>query len=169
MEGILNNGLNYIPKTIQTLKELISYFWQPSMSRDYTRQNQNAERNQKPRKEIDKKKHLSLDNIMVLHVGQDANYMITMWGLKQSNCDERILLRNGQPEKPIIERCLQDNTELERKSIMDYMPSDYIEIYNEALRIGNYQCCLTILRGLEKHINQITEEKNKLLSLRGKN
>ena len=47
MEGILNNGLNYIPKTIQTLKELISYFWQPSMSRDYTRQNQNAESNDK--------------------------------------------------------------------------------------------------------------------------
>ena len=72
MEGILNNGLNYIPKTIQTLKELISYFWQPSMSKDYTR-NQTPERYQKPRKEIVKKNHLSLEYIMVFHIGQGAN------------------------------------------------------------------------------------------------
>ena len=169
MEGILNNGLNYIPKTIQTLKEMISYFWQPSMSRDYTRQNQNAERYQKPRKEIDKKKHLSLDNIMVLHVGQDANYMITMWGLKQSNCDRRILLNNGKSEMAVVEKCVESNTELERKPITEYMSDDYIEIYNNALHSGNYQGCITMLRYVESLMNQKTTDKNKELILRGKN
>lgn len=169
MEEILNNGLTYIPNIKIKLKELISYFWQPSMGKeDYDKPRQETQRYQRPRKEINKQRHLSLDNIMVLHVGQSDNYMITMWGLKQSNCDKRILIRNGKPEKTIIERCLQDNTELERKSIMTYLPSDYIEIYNEALCRVNYECCLTILRGLEAHLNQKTEEKNKSLTLRGK-
>ena len=166
MEGILNNGLNYIPKTIQTLKELISYFWQPSMQKDYTKK-QTPERYQSPKKEIDKRKHLSLDSIMVLHIGQGNNYSITMWGLKQNNCDKRILLNNGKSEMSVIERCVESNTELERKPIADYISDDYIEIYNNALHSGNYQGCITMLRYVESLMNQATTDKNKELILRG--
>ena len=40
------------------------------------------------------------------------------------------------------------------------MPSDYIETYNEALRTGNYECCLTMLREIESHINSVSKERN---------
>ena len=167
MEGILNNGLNIIPNITRTIKEMISYFWQPSMEsrRDYYNNNQQSEY-RKPKKEIDKKEHLSLDNIMVLRIGPNDSYMVSMLGLKQNNCDERIILHSGQKEKTIIEKCLQDNLELERKSIVNYMPSDYIEIYNEALNTGRYDICLTMLRGIGSHLNQISEERNKILLLK---
>ena len=164
MEEVLSNGLNIIPNITRTIKEMISYFWQPSMEsrRDYYNNNQQSEyRN--PKKEIDKKEHLSLDNIMILTIGKDGTYMVTMKGLKQTNCDDRVLLRNGMKEITVIEQCLSDNTYLERKSILEYMPSDYIEIYNKALRIGNYECCLTILRGIESHINSVSKERNEII------
>lgn len=180
MEGILNNGLNYIPNIKQTLKELISNFWQPSMEKkptmhnttneeepdDYQKPGKGNKGKQKPKKEINKKRHLSLENIMVLHV--EGKYMITMWGLKQNNCDERITLTKGKSERTIIERCLEDNTELERRKVTNYLEPGYEEIYNEALNKGNYECCLRILRGLEAHLNQKTNEKNKQLILGGK-
>jgi len=75
-------------------------------------------------------------------------------------------LRNGMKEITVIEQCLGDNTYLERKSILEYMPSDYIEIYNEALNTGRYDICLTMLRGIGSHLNQISEEKNKILLLK---
>ena len=114
-------------------------------------------------KEINVRKHLSLDSIMVLHVGNEDNYMVTMKGLDQSNCDERVVLSSGQKEREIIDQCLQDNLELERKSITGYMPSDYIEIYNEALRVERYDYCLTMLQGIEAHVNKISKEKNELI------
>ena len=103
---------------------------------------------------------------MVLRIGPNDSYMVSMLGLKQNNCDERIILHSGQKEKTIIEKCLQDNLELERKSIVNYMPSDYIEIYNEALNTGRYDICLTMLRGIGSHLNQISEERNKILLLK---
>jgi hypothetical protein len=164
MEEILSNGLNIIPNIKRTIKEIISYFWQPSMERrrDYYNNNQQSE-SRKPKKEIDKQEHLSLDNIMMLTIGKDGTYMVTMKGLKQTNCDERVLLRNGMKEITVIEQCLGDNTYLERKSILEYMPSDYIGIYNEALRTGNYECCLTMLRGIESHINIVSKERNEII------
>ena len=164
MEEVLSNGLNIIPNITRTIKEMISYFWQPSMEsrRDYYNNNQQSEY-RKPKKEIDKKEHLSLDNIMMLTIGKDGTYMVTMKGLKQTNWDDRVLLRNGMKEITVIEQCLSDNTYLERKSILEYMPSDYIEIYNEALRIGNYECCLTMLRGIESHINSVSKERNEII------
>lgn len=172
MEEILSNGLNIIPNITRTIKEMISYFWQPSMEsiRDYYNNNQQS-KSRKPKKEIDKQEHLSLDNIMMLTIGKDGTYMVTMKGLKQTNCEERVLLRNGMKEITVIEQCLGDNTYLERKSILEYMPSDYIGIYNEALRTGNYECCLTMLRGIESHINSVSKERNeiiKMLKRRGK-
>lgn len=163
MEEVLSNRLNIIPNITRTIKEMISYFWQPSMESrsDYYDNNKQSEY-RKPKKEIDKKEHLSLDNIMMLKIGKDGTYMITMKGLKQTNCDDRVLLRNGKKEITVIEQCLSDNTYLERKSILEYMPSDYIEIYNEALRIGNYECCLTMLRGIESHINSVSKERNEI-------
>ena len=52
-----------------------------------------------------------------------------------------------------------------KKTINDFdnESSDYIEIYNEALHTGNYECCLTMLRGIESHINSVTKEKNELI------
>ncbi len=164
MEEVLSNGLNIIPNITRTIKEMISYFWQPSMEsrRDYYNNNQQSEY-RKPKKEIDKKEHLSLDNIMMLKIGKDGTYMVTMKGLKQTNCDDRVLLRNGMKEITIIEECLKNNIYLERRSIIEYMPSDYIEIYNEALHIGNYECCLTMLRGIESHINSVSKERNEII------
>ncbi len=164
MEEIFSNGLNIIPNITRTIKEMISYFWQPSMERrrDYYNNNQQSGY-RKPKKGIDKQEHLSLDNIMMLTIGKDGTYMVTMKGLKQTNCDERVLLRNGMREITVIEQCLDNNTYLERKSILEYMPSDYIGIYNEALRTGNYECCLTMLRGIESHINSVSKERNELI------
>lgn len=68
-------------------------------------------------------------------------------------------------EITIIEECLKNNIYLERRSIIEYMPSDYIEIYNEALRIGNYECCLTMLRGIESHINSVSKERNEIIKM----
>lgn len=83
MEEVLSNGLNIIPNIKRTIKEMISYFWQPSMEsrRDYYNNNQQFEY-RKPKKKIDKKEHLSLDNIMMLKIGKDGTYMVTMKGLK---------------------------------------------------------------------------------------
>ena len=164
MEEVLSNGLNIIPNITRTIKEMISYFWQHSMERrsDYYNNNQQSEY-RKPKKEIDKKEHLSLDNIMILTIGKDDTYMVTMKGLKQTNCSDRVLLKNGMKEITVIEQCLSDNTYLERKSILEYMPSDYIEIYNEALRTGNYECCLTMLRGIESRINSVSKERNEII------
>ncbi len=163
MEGILSNGWNIIPNITKTIKEMISYFWQPSMEnrRDYYNNQQSEYR--KPKRDINIKEHLSLDNIMVLRVGPNDSYMVSLLGLKQSNCDERILLSSGLTEKSVLEKCLQNNLELERKSIVNYMPSDYIEIYNEALSVSNYKVCLTMLRGIEAHINDVSKERNELI------
>ena len=164
MEEVLSNGLNIIPNITRTIKEMTSYFWQPSMEsrRDYYNNNQQSEY-RKPKKEIDKKEHLSLDNIMMLKISKDGTYMVTMKGLKQTNCDDRVLLRNDMKEITIIEECLKNNIYLERRSIIEYMPSDYIEIYNEALRTSNYECCLTMLRGIESHINSVSKERNEII------
>ena len=67
--------------------------------------------------EIDKRKHLSLSNIMVLRIDSNNSYMITMLGLKQTNCEDRVLLCNGRKEMSIIEQCLQENIELEKNNI----------------------------------------------------
>ncbi len=112
---------------------------------------------------INRKEHLSLDNIMILRVGTNDSYMVTMLGLNQDDYDDRILLSSGQREIDVIGKCLQDNLELERKSVINYMPSDYIELYNEALCIGRYDCCLTMLKGIESHINSVAKEKKEIL------
>ena len=114
-------------------------------------------------KEVDMGRNLSLDSIMVLQIDQNANYMVTMFGLEPDNCEDRVLLSSGQKEMTLMKMCLLNNYEIERKPITNYMPSDYIEIYNEALIDGRYDICMTMLRGLESHINQIHEEMNKVL------
>ena len=111
------------------------------------------------------KKQLSLNKIMVLRIGQNNSYLISTLGFDQNNCDERIILNSKQKEQTIIDKCEKANIELERKSIVNYMPSDYIEIYNDALNTGRYDICLTMLRGLGSHLNQISKERNKALSL----
>ena len=44
--------------------------------------------------EIDMKKQLSLNKIMVLRIGPNNNYLISTLGFDQNNCDERILLNS---------------------------------------------------------------------------
>ena len=166
MEGILNNGLTIIPYITKTIKKMVSYFWQPSMENKYYYEHKKEIKYQNPKKEIDKKKHLSLNNIMVLKIVPNDNYMISMLGLKQNNCDERIMLSSKEREKTVIEKCLQANLELERRSVLNYMTSDSIETYNEALNTGKYNICLTMLRELESNLNQISKENNKVLSLK---
>lgn len=124
---------------------------------------------QEPQNEIDMKKQLSLNKIMVLRIGQNNSYLISTLGLDQNNCDERIILNSNKKEKTIIEKCAKANIELERKSIVNYMPSDCIEIYNDALDTGRYDICLTMLRGLGSHLNQISKERKKVLSLKRTN
>ena len=113
--------------------------------------------------EVDMNKNLSLDSIMVLQINQNDNYMVTMFGLDPDNCEERVLLSSGQKEESLIHMCILNNYELERKPITNYMPSDYIAIYDDALAEGRYDICLTMLPGLESHINQIHEEMSKVL------
>lgn len=162
MIGILNNNLNIIPNITKKLEDIISYFWQPSMQKDYyTRKDES--KCQIPKREIDKRKHLSLSNIMVLRIDSNNSYMITMLGLKQTNCEDRVLLCNGRKEMSIIEQCLQENIELERTSVLNYMTPADVELYNNALQIGNYEYCLEALRGLELYIN--TMHNNKELQL----
>jgi len=162
MIGILNNNLNIIPNITKKLEDIISYFWQPSMQKDYyTRKDES--KYQIPKREIDKRKHLSLSNIMVLRIDSNNSYMITMLGLKQTNCEDRVLLCNGRKEMSIIEQCLQENIELERTSVLNYMTPADVELYNNALQIGNYEYCLEALRGLELYIN--TMHNNKELQL----
>ena len=115
------------------------------------------------RKEVDMEKNLSLDSIMVLQIDQNDNYMVTMFGLEPDNCEDRVLLSSGQKEMTLMKMCLLNNYEIERKPLTNYMPSDYIEIYNEALIDGRYDICMTMLHGLESHINKIHEEMNKVL------
>ena len=134
MIGILNNNLNIIPNITKKLEDIISYFWQPSMQKDYyTRKDES--KYQIPKREIDKRKHLSLSNIMVLRIDSNNSYMITMLGLKQTNCEDRVLLCNGRKEMSIIEQCLQENIELERTSVLNYMTPADVELYNNALQI----------------------------------
>ena len=162
MIGILNSNLNIIPNITKKLEDIISYFWQPSMQKDYyTRKDES--KYQIPKREIDKRKHLSLSNIMVLRIDSNNSYMITMLGLKQTNCEDRVLLCNGRKEMSIIEQCLQENIELERTSVLNYMTPADVELYNNALQIGNYEYCLEALRGLELYIN--TMHNNKELQL----
>ena len=111
-------------------------------------------------KKINKKELLSLDNIMMLQI--NGNYMVTMPGLEEINNNERILLSSGKKEIIEIEHCLKNNYEIERKSIIEYMPSDYIGIYNEALNMERYDICLKMLYGLERHINAIYKERKEL-------
>ena len=140
MEGILINWVEIIPNITKTIKDMISYFWQPSMdSRKYYYNNKQHTRNESTKKEIDKKEHLSLDTIMVLRI--DGIYMVTMKGLKQSNCEDRILLSNGQKEKTIIEKYLQYDIELERKSIINSM-NGFLHVKD----IGENQYQLFILK-----------------------
>ena len=154
MEWLLDNDLIIIPNITKTIKDLISYFWQPSMNSveyNYRMRNQGNDYKE-PDREIDKRKQLSLDNLMVLHIGSDGEYMVSMLGLRKYNCDERILLRNGIKETTLIDECLRTNTELERKHIVNYMSSDCIDLYNEALLEGRYDRCLTMLQGIEAHM-----------------
>ncbi len=161
MEKVLYDGSTIISNVKKAIKEMISYFWQPSMERNYSSESKREIKYERPRKEVNVKENLSLDNIKMLKV--DDCYMITMLGLRQDNCDERVLLRNSQREMTVIEKCLQDNLELERKAITNYMPSDYIEIYNEALNTSRYEVCLTMLNGIESHINSVSKERNDLI------
>ncbi len=110
-----------------------------------------------------KRKCLSLDSIMVLKVGLSDPYRVTMISFEQGTNNERVLLSSGESEKDVIATCLEKNQELERISIKKHMPSDYIEIYNEALNTDRFDICLTMLRGLESHMNQTTAEREKLM------
>ena len=110
---------------------------------------------------ISKNEQLSLDNIMMLQI--NGNYMITILGIDEINYNERVLLSSGKKEIIEIRHCLNNNYELERKSITAYMPSDYIGIYNEALNMEKYDICLKMLYGLEKYLNEINKERNELL------
>jgi len=107
--------------------------------------------------------YLSLDDVMVLRIGKNDSYMVTISGE-----EDRYLIKNGQKEISIIEECLKNNIELERKSIKDYMPSDYIEIYKELLVQGKYNYCLDMLKGIENYINNIYKEGKELLLIRRK-
>ena len=120
--------------------------------------------NNETKKRISKKEQLSLDSIMVLRIGPNDSYLVSMLELSQENYDERILIHSGESEKTVIEMCLEENIELERKSMENYMPSDYIEIYNQALNTGRYDICLTMLSGMESYLNQISQERNEALA-----
>ena len=118
---------------------------------------------QKARRVIDRKESLSLDTIMVLKIGPNDRYIVTISNPNQNEEDERILLSSDEKETDVVESCINENLEFERKSITNYMPSDYIEIYNEALRLGDYDICITMIQGIESYINQISEERNKVM------
>ena len=165
MIGVLENNLSIISSISKSIKDYISYFWQPSMDRNYRPTYETNSYSRKPKKEVDKNKHLNLDNIMVLRVSNNENedYMITILGLSQNNSGERVLIRNGAFEKDVIDKCLSQNLELERKSVSAYMSEDEIEFYNQTLSIGNYKDCLSLLLILEaKIISQTLEQKNNI-------
>lgn len=103
---------------------------------------------------------------MVLKVSNNGNddYMITMLGLRQDNCDERILTRDRRrTEKSVIDICLQQNLGLDRKLVSLYMTEEEIELYNRALSVGNYSYCLSLLCLLETNMNSLDREQNVLL------
>lgn len=170
MIGDLENNLNVINSIIKSIKDYISYFWQPSMSNNYqSTPVYNNSKYRRPKKEIDKNKHLDLDNVMVLKVSNNGNedYMITMLGLRQDNCDERILIRNGRrTEKSVIDMCLQQNLELDRKPVSSYMTEEEIELYDQALRVENYHYCLSYLCSLETNMNSLDREQRHAIQLR---
>ena len=60
-------------------------------------------------KEVDMGRNLSLDSIMVLQIDQNANYMVTMFGLEPDNCEDRVLLSSGQKEMTLMKMCLLNN------------------------------------------------------------
>ena len=154
---VLKNNLSILNTILKNIKDYISYFWQPTMAYNYrTREDENNGKSKKPKKEIDKTKNLNLNNIMVLKVSNNGNeeYMISMLALKQNNCEERILIKDGSKEKELIEKCLYQNLALERKSILDYISEEEKEMYNQAMNEGNYQYCLSLLRLLEETLNK---------------
>ena len=112
---------------------------------------------------VDRKKNLSLENVMVLRIGPKDKYMISIYGLKKWDCNDRIILSSTQNEIQILRDCLRDNLELERKSVLNYMQSEKIEMYNEALNAGKYDICAIMLINLEYDLNEMSKKRNKEL------
>ena len=137
------------------LQNMISYFWQPNMDSRY-RYNMNDNSSPiRPWKEIDKEKALSLDNIMILRTKENEidYYNVTMYGLRQDNCDKRILLSSGNDEIALIDTLVESNLEMERMPIKRKMTIEEIDSYNSYLEDGNYHECLRILISLELTLN----------------
>lgn len=169
MIDVLENNLNLINSIIDNVKNYISYFWQPSMSDNYRSTSEyNYSGYRKPKREINKKGHLDLNSVMVLKVSNNEkeDYMITMLGLRQDNCDERILVRNRRiTEKSVIDVCLEQNLDIDRKPVSSYMTEEETELYNQALSVGNYHYCLSLLRSLEANINSLDIKQKSTLQL----
>ena len=168
MVYVLRNNLSIINSLLEKVKDYISCFDDGIPIYNYrhdshNNQNYNSIKNSKNKhkkgkkhKKIDKKKQLSLENIMVLKIENDI--IITMMGLRQDNCDKRVLLRKRKTEKSIIEKCLEENKSLERKNIKEYLPEEAQEMYNKELEKNNLQNCLEILKITEEILNTMNNE-----------
>lgn len=164
MNNTLENNLNIIPRIISNIRDYILYFIDSRNGYGYTPTSK-SDAVERPKKTVDKKHNLYLSNIMVLKINDE--YMITMLGLKQDNCDKRILLSSGELESKKIEECLNYNIELERICVIRYMTPDCVEIYNKCLENGNYEACINMLQELELQINEVYQNENQLkLSLK---
>ena len=161
MIDVLDNNLNIINNIVKNIKDFISFYAYPAMFRriesyhkntnNFDFQNNSNKNNKKEKKEIDKKEHLSLDNIMVIEV--DGEFMITMMGLRQDNCEERVLLTKRKTQNQIIEKCLNDNLSFSVRNIKEFISDDAVDVYNRAVDAKEFQACLEVLELLEKKLN----------------
>lgn len=176
MIGILNNNLSVLVSLLERLKSYISYFGyasgpdspsrgrycgKSSSSNKTPKKNNKEEKKETISKEIDKKECLSLDNINVLTIIKDnqEKYRVTMMGLEEDNYEERVLLTKKKTERDVIEKCIQKNWDLERKNIKQYIPEEGQRLYMVALNNEEYECCLEVLKLLEKHLNKTSKKQ----------
>ena len=153
MTGVLYDGLDII---LNKIKILISYFWQPSMDLKHYKNNNNNATGQSSNQDINVKKCLDLENIMVLLIGSGDDVMgyITMPGICQYNYGKRVAIGNSNlTEISIISEVLQENKELRRKQVEKIMSEEKIREYNHYLSIGMYSCCLSMLEDIEYNVN----------------
>ena len=170
MIGVLDNNFKIINNIVKNIKDFISFYAYPAMfrriesyhkiSNNFDFQNNSNKNDKREKKEIDKKEHLSLDNIMVIEV--DGEFMITMMGLRQDNCEERVLLTKRKTQNQIIEKCLNDNLSFSVRNIKEFISDDAVEVYNRAVDAKEFQSCLEVLELLEKKLNSDSINKKKV-------
>ncbi len=171
MINSLYDSLDTFSTAIRSAKENITCFWNARMETKRDARQENKIEKPIDKKTIDPQKSLDLENIAVLKVSNSETdeYMISMLGLSQNNCEERVLLRSSTTEMSVLERCVQKNLNLARKNISVYMPENEMKMYNDALALGQYEYCLDVLESLQNYLNTLYARKRKVRpKLKGK-